>query len=141
MVDQARMTAFSLANTRAARRKYFLSHLPYRFNTVRLRLSGSGRDGTTGGGPFLHSRHTELPVLADGYFCLPHVIGGRLDHTGTHVEPTGPQHSVSYGRPSQDDGLRPRQYESSEEEILSLTPSIPLQHSFKSPAPPIEHGF
>ena len=34
MMDQSRLTAVTLANTRAARREAYLSHLPHRFNAV-----------------------------------------------------------------------------------------------------------
>ena len=92
------------------------------------RLFGSGRDGTTGGGLSLHSKTQNFLFWLMGTFFSLTSSGGRLDHTGTHVEPTGAQHSAGYGRPSQDDGLRSCQYESSEEGILSLTPTTPLQH-------------
>ena len=44
-MDQAQLTAFSIVNTRAARRESFLSHLPFRFSSVsKAHLSRSDAD-------------------------------------------------------------------------------------------------
>ena len=47
MVDQARVTAFAIANMRGARRESYLSHLPHRFTSgskAQLRRSDMDSD-------------------------------------------------------------------------------------------------